>query len=58
MNIAQTLALVNEERQLLRNIRSILSDNRWSTDISEEDQSTIDSMNDRVNQIRDILENN
>mgnify|MGYP006935384397 CR=1 FL=1 len=57
MNIITALALVNEERQLNRQLDSIERDNRWSTEISERDQSIMDGLNARIKEIKNIINN-
>jgi hypothetical protein len=57
MNIITALALVNEERQLNRQLDSIKRDNRWSTEISERDQSIMDELSARINEIQKLINN-
>jgi len=57
MNIITALALVNEERQLNRQLDSIKRDNRWSTEISERDQSIMDELTARINEIQNLINN-
>lgn len=56
MNIITALALVNEERQLNRQLAQIERDNRWSTEISDRDQSIMDELTARIEKIKNTLE--